>query len=423
MKISTAALGVVLGLSAASASAQYGNYGATTGTPQPTGPVQAPPAQPQHSAPSVKPSNKALKAIAELQQAVNNKDVANIPAKVAAAQAVAQTKEDHYLIGILQRQAALAANDTAALAQAVEAVVNSGLLDAKLTSALYLDLGAKQYNAKQYPQAVASFQRATALTPNDPQALDLLAQGMAAAGQGSEAAAAFQRAIAAQVAAGQKPEEGMYKRAVSAAYEANSPAAVDIGRQWIVAYPSPNSWRNAIAVYRNYTHPDVESTLDLLRLMQAAGALSTAGDYQLFITSSAEQLNYNEAQAVLDAGVAAKVIDPASAEFRDVAIPLKAKPKATAADLAAAAKTAQSGMALLRIGDRYYGMGDYAKAAELYRQAMGKAGVDPAVANLHLGMALARSGDKAGATAAFNAVTGPRADVAKYWLLYVNQKA
>jgi tetratricopeptide (TPR) repeat protein len=213
----------------------------------------------------------------------------------------------------------------------------------------------------------------------------------------------------------------LYKRALSLAYEAKLPSAVDIGREWVAAYPSANSWRNAIAVYRNYTQPDVESTLDLLRLMQAAGALSTAGDYRLFITAASEQLNFNEARAVLDAGVAAKIIDPAAADFRDVVVPLKAKPKATAADLAEATKTAQSGMALLRIGDRYYGMGDYAKAAELYRKSMGKAGVDPSIANLHLGMALARSGDKAGATAALNAVTGPRADVAKYWLLYVNR--
>jgi len=102
---------------------------------------------------------------------------------------------------------------------------------------------------------------------------------------------------------------------------------------------------------------------------------------------------------------------------------LKAKPKATAADLAEATKTAQSGMALLRIGDRYYAMGDYAKAVELYRSSMGKAGVDKDIANLHVGMALARSGDKAGATTALTAVTGPMADVAKYWLAYVNQKA
>ena len=37
---------------------------------------------------------------------------------------------------------------------------------------------------------------------------------------------------------------------------------------------------------------------------------------------------------------------------------------------------------------------------------MGKPGVDPDLANLHLGMALARAGDKAGATAAFKSVGG-----------------
>jgi hypothetical protein len=68
-------------------------------------------------------------------------------------------------------------------------------------------------------------------------------------------------------------------------------------------------------------------------------------------------------------------------------------------------------------------MGDYAKAAELYRMSMTKPGVDASVANLHIGMALARAGDKAGATTALNAVTGPRADIAKFWLAYLNQRA
>jgi hypothetical protein len=54
---------------------------------------------------------------------------------------------------------------------------------------------------------------------------------------------------------------------------------------------------------------------------------------------------------------------------------------------------------------------------------MGKPDTDRALANLHIGMALARSGDKAGATAALNTVTGLRADIAKYWLLYLAQKA
>jgi predicted TPR repeat methyltransferase len=75
-------------------------------------------------------------------------------------------------------------------------------------------------------------------------------------------------------------------------------------------------------------------------------------------------------------------------------------------------------------GDAYYGYADYAKAAGLYKQAVGAANVDQATAHLRMGMALAKSGDKAGATKAFEAVAGgPREALAKYWLVYLNQPA
>jgi tetratricopeptide (TPR) repeat protein len=384
-------------------------------------PGEAPPAQP--AAASVKPSAKALKAIIELQDAVNKKDTANIPAKLAAAQAVATTKEDRYLIGQLQLKAAVGANDNNGAAAAVDAIASSGFLDSAKVSGLYTALGAQFYNAKDYGKAANEFGRAVALAPTDPEAVELLGQAQRAQGQGAQAASSFMKALQLRNASGQKAAEDVYKQAVSTAYEAQSPLAVDIGRQWIAAYPSALSWRNAIAIYRNYNKPDVEGTLDLLRLMRATSALSSPGDYRLYSTAAAEQLNYNEAQTVLNEGIAAKVVDPANADFRDVISGLKGKPKATAADLAIATKTAQNGTALLRIGDRYAAMGDYTKAVEAYRLSIGKPGVDTAVANLHIGMALARAGDKAGATAALNAVSGPRADIAKYWLLYVQQRS
>lgn len=198
---------------------------------------------------------------------------------------------------------------------------------------------------------------------------------------------------------------------------------MDLSRQWVAYYPSPDSWRNSIAIYRNVNHPDIEGTLDLLRLMQATGAMSQGDDYTLYARAAAEQNNFNEAQSVLDAGIAAKAVNPSDPNVKDLVTGLRAKAKATQADLATATKSAVNGMALLRIGDRYYAMGNYAKAVELYRMAMGKPGVDTAVGNLHIGMALARAGDKAGATTALNSVTGPRADIAKYWLAYVNQRA
>jgi hypothetical protein len=52
----------------------------------------------------------------------------------------------------------------------------------------------------------------------------------------------------------------------------------------------------------------------------------------------------------------------------------------------------------------------------MYRAALSKGGVDANEVNTRLGIALARSGDKAGAQAAFGAVTGnPRAGIAALW--------
>jgi tetratricopeptide (TPR) repeat protein len=422
--ITTTALALAASLAAAPAAAQYGS---SAPPPQQTMPAPRPEPQseqqPAQAEPKIKPSAKALKAIIDLQTTVNKNDFANVPAKVAAAQAVASTKEDHYLIGQLQLKAALAAKDKAAMAAAVDAVVTSGFLDPAKSAQLYTSLGSSLYNDKQYAQAAAAFQKAAAMDPNNADAPGLLGEAYFAEGQKDQAIAAFQHAIQARLATGQKPDESLLKRAVSIAYQTQSPSAVQLAQQWVAAYPNADSWHNAIAIYRNLNRPDVESTLDLLRLMQATNSLTTGGDYGLFARAAAEQLNYNEAQSVLTAGIAAKLVNPSDPEFSDIVGGLKAKHLATAADLEVATKAAQNGAALLRIGDRYYGMGNYAKAVELYRMAMSKPGVDADLANLHLGMALARSGDKAGAAAALNAVKGSRTDIAKFWLAYVSQKA
>ena len=417
------ALAAVSTPAAAQMSGQYGPTAPSTQVPdRQNAPTQAQP-QAQNGQKSIKVSAKAQKAIVDLQTAVNKADYANVPAKIAAAQAVASTPDDKYAIGELQLKAAIAQKDNAGMAAAVDSISNSGFVDAATSSKLYASLGTTFYNGKQYDQAAAEFQKAATSDPRNAEVYSLLGEAKFAMGQKSEAASDFQRAIQMETAGGQKPEEALLKRAVSVAYDARSPLAIELSRDLASSYPTPESWRNSIAIYRNYNHPDVEGTLDLLRLMQATGAMTSPGDYALFAEASADQSNFNEAQSIIDAGIAAHVVDPSNPQFRDIVAGLKGKPKATAADLAAAAKMSPSADNLLHIGDRYYGMGEYSKAADVYRQVLAKSGADKDVANLHLGMALAKGGDKAGATAALNAVGGSRADIAKYWMVYVQQHA
>ena len=423
MKLMITTAAIALAAVSVPAAAQMGNYGPTA-QPQQTVPApNAPAAQAAAPQKQIHPSKNAQKAIIDLQTAVNKNDVANIPAKIAAAKAVASTPDDRYAIAELQLKAALAAKDNAGMFAAVDAIANSGFVDTATAAKLYKSLGGQFYNGKQYDQAINAFQKAVAVDPRNAEAYTLLGEAKFAQGQKAEAASDFQRAVQLGMTSGQKPDEALMKRAVSVAYEAQSPLAVELGREWATAYPSADSWRNSIAIYRNLNHPDEEGTLDLLRLMQVTGAMTSPHDYALFAEAAADQSNFNEAQTVIDAGLAAHQVDASSAEFRDLISGLKGKPKATAADLQAAAKAATSTVNLLHIGDRYYGMGQFAQAADIYRQVLAKPDADKDVANIHLGMALARSGDKAGATAAFKAVTGPRAEIAKFWLAYLQQHA
>ena len=367
-------------------------------------------------------SPKASKAIADLQAAVKNKDYASVPAKVAAANAVASTANDHYVIGKLQMVAAVAANDNAGVAAGLDAVAASGYPDPQLEG-YYVALGGRYAEAKQFPQADAAFQKALALNPRDTEAMRLLGVSEFQAGQKAEAAGQFEKLIQASTAAGQKPSEDLYRLAVQSAFDAKSPEALTLSQQWVAAYPSPDSWENSIAVYRGVRQPDAEIEVDLFRLLAATGALRKPNEYALYIERLGEKNNWNEARAALDAATSANVIsatDPRisglvsivrrqGSRRRRPTLPRRRRPRR--------AERRSSGSATVIIA-----MGDYAQAVEAYRSAMGKPGVDAAIANLHIGMALARSGDKAGATAALNSVTGPQSDVAKYWLIYVNQQ-
>ena len=416
MKLTTTALALVLMATSAPALAQYG-AAPPSGTSQPQAQSSAP-----AKAADIRPSDQAMKAMIELQDAVKANDPAKIAQKVAAAEKVAKTKEDRYLIAQFRLQAAVASKDNVAIASAVDAVAATGMLEPAKLASIYSSLGFAFYGEKKYDLAASSLDKALAIDPRDVDALKTIGEVRVSQGRKAEAVPYFQRAIQALTASGRKPEENVYKRSLGVAYEASLPVSVDLGRQWVAAYPNADSWHNSVAIYRNMMKPDIEGTLDLLRLLRAANALS-GSDYSTYASAAFDQSNFVEAQAVLEQGVAANQVNAADAAVKEAMAKLKSKPRPTDADLAAAIKTAQTPTALVRIGDRYYALGDYAKAAGVYRQALAKPGADAAMANLHLGMALARAGDKAGATAALNAVTGPRAEIAKFWLLYLQSRA
>ena len=368
-------------------------------------------------------SAEFAKTYNELAKALEANASADVSAQVTAAHAAAKSPEEHYLAYQLQLKAAMGAKNEAEMGKAVAGMLSTGVAPAELQGPLHLANGKVKYNQKQYAEAAAEFQKVLQLDPANAEAKNLLTQTQLNSASPADAVAMLQKSIAEQSAGGAKAPEALYKRALSAAYKAKLPAAVDISRQWVADYPTPANWSDAIRIYRNFHELDDAATLDLLRLARAAGALNGEADYDRYAYAALMKGYPGEAKTVLEEGIKAGVVNPEKSPFKEEIAQAKTKSAGEEASLDSSAKSALAGgtaKAALATGDLHYTYGQYAKAAELYRAALKKSGADANLINLHLGMALARSGDKAGATAALNAVTGPRADIAKYWLAYVS---
>lgn len=371
-------------------------------------------------------SNGARKEIIALQAAVNAQDAATIPAALAAAQAKAKNKDDHYVIAQLQLKAAVDAKDNAATLSALQAVINTGYLSPAETLPLYMNVGQLNYNAKNFDAAGAAYDQALKLDPSNLEAMVMLGETRNGQGRAAEAVGLIEKAIAAKTAAGQKADESWYKRSVALAFNAKLPNAPDLSRKWVAAYPSPKTWRDTIRIFQSSSQLDDNGLVDTMRLAQATGGLAGENDYFRFANTLVTKGFAGEAKAVLDQGFAAKSIDKAKPTFSQLYSLATTKSQGDRASLDATAKTAlaaPTSRAAMTTAEAYYGYGEYQKAAELFRAALTKQGVDKDVANLRLGMSLARAGDKAGATAALNAVGGTQTEVAKLWLTYVGVAA
>lgn len=426
MKSTMTAIGAALvsaALAAAPAYAQQ-NYGAQAAPQQSAADQAQPPAQNPNAIKTHTPkvSREAGKPIQELQKAVDEKNTAAIPAAAAAAQAAAKTADDRYVIAILQLKAAASAGDKAGIASSIEAMLASGSVTQDEKFPLYLNL-AQTYDAlKVNDRALQAYQQALQINPNSVEATAGLAEMRAAMGQPAEAVAMLEKGIQLQSAGGARASETWYKRAVSVAYKAKLPAAMELSRKWIAAYPTSDAWQNALAIYQNLAQLDDSRTLDLLRLKRATGVL-TAADYFNYGDLAVRRGYSGEAKAVLDEGFAANKANKSDPSFSKLYALASQRAKGDRESLPAAPPAGANARQTSNLGDAYFGYGDYAKAVEFYRAALGREGADASLINLHIGMALARQGDKAGATAALNAAGGPQAELAKFWLLYASTKA
>ena len=373
------------------------------------------------------------------QTALAAKDYPTASAAIDQVDAAAKTDYEKYIGAALRYQleneklvAAQTANPNAplnetTLAAPLDALIANPATPAADRGKYAYRRGALAFNGKQYPIALQYFAKAKELGFNDPNLPLQVIKAKMDSGDVAGATADLEAAIAQMTASGQKAPEEYYRYAIAKSYAAKRNADTMAWlKKWVVAYPSSKNWRDALilsGIQANALIPlDEAQKVDVFRLMRATNSLADQTDYLQYADSVNRRGLPSEAQAVIKEGLASGKIPASNTMAKGL---MADATKNIAADgplsgLEKRAATAPNGKLAAGTADAYLGQNNYAKSIELYRLALTKGGVDADEVNLHLGIALARSGDKAGAATAFGAVKAkPRADVAGLWTTWL----
>lgn len=372
-------------------------------------------------------SKGARKALADLQKAANAGDAATYPAALAAAQAAAKTADDNYFIAKMQLAYALKTNDKAAQADAVNAVIASGGAQGNELLTLYRAQADFAINAKDYDRAIVAYGKVLEMQPGDPAILNNLVIIHRERKNYPQALALIRQSIDASKAAGAKAPENMYRLGLQTAIDGKlNTELMPLAREFLAAYPTPKNWQIALDLYRQSAGSDEALLLDTFRLMRNAKTIERANEYIALADTLARGRYYAEARDVVNEGVRTgkfPATNASAAAILKEVTPRIESDKSALAGIEGRARSDARGEFALKVADGYYGHGDYAKAADFYRLALQKGGIDANLANTRLGMSLAQAGQRAEAEAAFKAVTGPRAGLANFWLLWLSSRA
>ncbi|HEV2816571.1 MAG TPA: hypothetical protein VGW40_05050 [Allosphingosinicella sp.] len=381
-------------------------------------------------------------AIAALQAAASGPDRAAQDAALAAARAAARGADARYAVAYFQLEIARARGDRQMFTAAVDALVDSGLAPPDELASLLANQLSRAYASGDMGRTERLLARIIEVQPNNVEALADYGQFKARTNNRATAAAdrtlavqLFGRALAANQAAGRASSESLHRRALAVAYDGTrpplgltqlAPQAIGFARALVAAYPSAVNWRDALLVYRDLSAGDAALELDLRRLQRATGSLAGERDYLDFAQALDRAGFPGEAKAAFDEGVSRGMLDAAKPAVAQAGTALGRRAAADRPALArlhaqgsAAAATASQARAA---ADAHFAYGQYAEAAALYQAALLKGGEDSNLVGSRLGASLALAGRRVEAEAALRAVTGPRADLAGFWLAWLARR-
>lgn len=361
------------------------------------------------------------------------KNYAAVQTNITAARAFPSiTPYEMYVINRMELSLAASTNNDKLTTSSLEAVINSGRLEAGEKATFIEALANTYYNAKNYAKSIEwmkTYQKDSA-TPG--KISPSLARAYYITDDFANAKTEADRYIASMEKEGRKPTLEDYRLQASISAKLKDTAGyIATTEKLVTHYPSPDFWTDLIRRMHNKTSLNERLRLDLYRLQLAAAKTLEDSEY-LEMAERAQAAGYfGEAKQFLDAGYAAGKLGTGAASGKHKAALDKASKaaaddaKGIAAGEAGAAK-AKTGTPLFNLGYAYVTMDQAEKGIGLMEQGMAKGGTkNPDDTKLRMAAAYAKVGRKDDALKLLREVKGTdgAADIARYWTIHLNAPA
>jgi len=347
-------------------------------------------------------------------------------AKLRDADAVPnRNANENFLLEQMRASAALSAGDNRQAIRAIQALLNSGRLPESQRAQYAASLASLYYREKDYKDAAQWASRALQSNPSDGAMRSLQIQSYYLAGDLAGASREALEDVQAAEKAGRTPPEDRLQLLANIASKTGDRAAYVAGIERLVAYyPKKEYWVDLLRRLEAKPGFSNRLTLDLYRLRAATKTLDSPNEVVEMAQLALQQKQAGEAKKLLDDAFASGLLGKGPEAERQKRLLALASERAAEAPTQlklaeAEALASANGSDLVDVGFAYTGLGQFDKGIALMQQGIAKGKMKRTdEANLHLGIAYLRAGQKAKAREAFKSVSGTdgTADLARLWM-------
>jgi TolA-binding protein len=381
------------------------------------------------SGPQPKTSPALADTFVAAQKAMEGKRYAEAAAKYREVLASPRKSPDDVFAAHSQlAQIATAQNDRQGQIAAMEGMLNSGFnAGPSVQRALRKGLQGAYYQLKNDQEAIKYGQELVSSGAADEDTYTTLGQSYYRTRNYGEAVKLFGGIVTDAEKAGRRPERNMLILLQSSYDKAGNKDAAQATLEKVVRhYPDPKTWL-ALLYDLKRERLDPRQKVALFRLMDSTRNLEQSADFMAYAESSLQLGLSAETARVLTKGIDAKAFTvqtdlERAQRYRDSAQKKAATEQGDLAKLAAEAKTAPTGNEYVALGMAQMSFEQYAQAIESLKAGIAKGGLkNPADAQMTLGIAQFKAGQKAEAVKTFRAVNGSgelSQRLAKFWALH-----